>query len=75
MTKNGIIFGYTLVEEEDHVFDHHELLFKTKDDLKKLVNKNFNNVECFQSISQTRHNLYFYSKKQLISFKNKNHNN
>lgn len=62
MTKKGIIFGYTLVEDEDHVFDHHELLFKTKDDLKKLVNKNFNNVECFQSISQTRHNLYFLAK-------------
>jgi len=62
LNKNGIVFGYTLVEDEDHVFDHHELLFKTKEDLKNLVSKNFNNVECFQSLSETRHNLYFLAK-------------
>lgn len=62
MSKKGLIFGYTLVEDEEHVFDHHELLFKTKNDLKKIINKNFKNVECFQSISETRHNLYFLAK-------------
>ena len=56
------MFGYTLVEDEDNVFDHHELLFKTKEDLKNLVSKNFDNVECFQSLSETRHNLYFLAK-------------
>ena len=39
MNKNAIVFGYTLVENENHVFDHHELLFKTKNDLKKLLIK------------------------------------
>ena len=62
MSKKGLIFGYTLVENEEHVFDHHELLFKTKNDLKKIINKNFKHVECFQSISETRHNLYFLAK-------------
>lgn len=62
MNKNSIIFGYTLVENEDNVFDHHELLFKTKDDLKKLIQKNFKDVSCFQSLSETRHNLYFLAK-------------
>ena len=62
ISKKGLIFGYTLVEDEEHVFDHHELLFKTKNDLKKIINKNFKNVECFQSISETRHNLYFLAK-------------
>lgn len=62
MQTNGLVFGYTLVEDEDHVFDHHELLFKTKEDLKNLVKKDFNNVSCFESLSETRHNLYFLAK-------------
>ncbi len=62
MNKNAIVFGYTLVENENHVFDHHELLFKTKEDLQNLVSKNFKTVECFQSLSETRHNLYFFAK-------------
>ena len=41
MNKNAIVFGYTLVENENHVFDHHELLFKTKKDLQNLVSKKF----------------------------------
>ena len=62
MSQKSLIFGYTLVEDENHVFDHHELLFKTKEDLKKLINKDFNEVSCFQSLSETRHNLYFLAK-------------
>ena len=62
MQTNGLVFGYTLVEEEDHVFDHHELLFNTKEDLKDLVKKDFENVSCFESLSETRHNLYFLAK-------------
>jgi len=62
MKKEGLVFGYTLVEDEDHVFDHHELLFKTKEDLKKLIENDFNEVSCFQSLSETRHNLYFLAK-------------
>ncbi len=62
MSEKGMVFGYTLVEDEDHVFDHHELLFKNKEDLKNLVSKDFKNVECFQSLSETRHNLYFLAK-------------
>ena len=62
MQANGLVFGYTLVEDEDHVFEHHELLFKTKEDLKNLVKKDFNNVSCFESLSETRHNLYFLAK-------------
>lgn len=59
LKRKALVFGYTLVEDEDHVFDHHELLFKTKEDLKKLIENDFNEVSCFQSLSETRHNLYF----------------
>ena len=62
MNQKGLVFGYTLVEDEDHVFDHHELLFKTKQHLKQLIEKDFNEVSCFQSLSETRHNLYFLAK-------------
>jgi len=62
LSQKGLVFGYTLVEDEDHIFEHHEILFKNKSDLKKLVSKNFKNVECFQSLSETRHNLYFLAK-------------
>ena len=62
LKQKALVFGYTLVEDEDHVFDHHELLFKTKQDLKKLVENDFDEVSCFQSLSETRHNLYFLAK-------------
>lgn len=64
MNKDGKVFGYTLVEDEDHMFHHHELLFKDKKDLNRLVSKNFSQVDCFQSHSQTRHNLYFIAYNQ-----------
>ena len=62
LSEKAMVFGYTLVEDENHAFDHHELFFKSQDDLKKLISKNFSKVECFESLSDTRHNLYFLAK-------------
>ena len=62
----SIIFGYTLVEENnENSFDHHKQFFLNMNELENKINKYFKNVKCFESIDNDRHNLYFVASEKI----------
>jgi SAM-dependent methyltransferase len=67
----GVLSGYTLIEKVDEkTLSHHEQVFKTKEDLMRLLKPHFNNITVFETIYPTRHNLYFWASDETIPFNN-----
>jgi SAM-dependent methyltransferase len=71
LSRNGVLSGYTLVEktEETRRFEHHEIEFKSKDDLARFLTPHFKNVTVFETLSPERHNLYFWASDGTIPFR------
>jgi SAM-dependent methyltransferase len=70
LKENGILTGYTLVENADGTLSlsHHEREFKSKEDLKSFFEPHFKNVKVFETIYPSRHNLYFYASDSILPF-------
>jgi SAM-dependent methyltransferase len=70
LVSGGLLSGYTIVEREDgqkHL-THHEHEFKSKEQLGQLLSRAFRNVLVFETVSPTRHNLYFYASEGSLPF-------
>ena len=70
LTSDGILSGYTIVEKDDGVksLHQHEYEFQSKADLKAFLVPHFKNVTVFETIYNTRHNLYFWASDSVIPF-------
>jgi 2-polyprenyl-3-methyl-5-hydroxy-6-metoxy-1,4-benzoquinol methylase len=70
LCKNGILSGYTIVENNSGVkqLHQHEYEFKDKADLKRFLTPYFKNVKVFETIFPDRHNLYFWASDGIIPF-------
>lgn len=70
LTPDGILSGYTLVEKDDgHKHLHqHEREFRSMEDLSNFLTPHFANVQVFETIFPTRHNLYFWASDQPVPF-------
>jgi SAM-dependent methyltransferase len=70
LVPDGILSGYTIVERDDgqkHL-SHHEHEFESKEHLGRLLARAFANVLVFETVSPSRHNLYFYASEGRLPF-------
>jgi SAM-dependent methyltransferase len=72
LTEDGILSGYTIVEQADGVkmLTHHEYEFKSKEDLLAFLKPDFRNIAVFETAYPTRRNLYFWASDGAIPFSN-----
>jgi SAM-dependent methyltransferase len=70
LSDNGILSGYTIVENADGLMSlsHHEYEFKSKQDLMRFLQPHFKNVTVFETEYKVRHNLYFWASDGIIPF-------
>lgn len=70
LAPDGILSGYTIVERDDGTkqLSHHEHEFKSKEQLGQLLGRAFRNVLVFETVTPTRHNLYFYASEGKLPF-------
>ena len=67
---NGILSGYTILERDDGIkhLHQHEYEFKSKEDLFRFLAPYFKNVSVFETVYESRHNLYFWASDSIIPF-------
>lgn len=69
LKPQGILSGYTIIgNEHGPSHDDHEYEFKSKLELKKLLEKHFKHVLVFDTKYPDRHNLYFFGSDIALSF-------
>ncbi len=63
LTNDGILSGYTVLENESGAkhLHQHEYEFKSKDDLARFFSPYFTNVQILETQYPSRSNLYFYA--------------
>ena len=70
LTKDGILSGYTIVENHGGIkqLHQHEYEFKNKEDLLRFLKPYFSNIKIFETKYPTRHNLYFWASDSVLPF-------
>jgi len=68
LSKDGILSGHTIVEANIGEASHHEIEFKSKEDLMHFFSPYFKNIKIFETIYPSRHNLYFYASDGILPF-------
>ena len=70
LTPDGILSGYTIVEQASgqKMLSHHEYEFKGKEDLRSFLTPHFRNVSVFETVYPTRRNLYFWASDGEVPF-------
>lgn len=67
---NGTLSGYTIVESKSggkHLHQH-EYEFHNKEDLARFLTPYFTNVHIFETVFESRTNLYFFATDDLLPF-------
>jgi SAM-dependent methyltransferase len=70
LAPGGILTGYTIVERASKVkmLSHHEYEFKNKEDLLRFFTPHFERAMVFETIYESRHNLYFFASDGPLPF-------
>ena len=70
LKPDGVLSGYTIVERQDGAksLGQHEYEFKSKQDLARFFKPVFKRVKIFETLYQSRHNLYFYASDGKVPF-------
>jgi len=65
----GVLSGFTVVEK-GQVFEHHKMIFNSKEELANILKPCFRKVTVFETIHKDRHNLYFWASDTSVPFDN-----
>lgn len=71
MKKKSLIFGYSIVEDENnptYLEDHHEMFFKNKDELENIFKNHFANTKSYQTLVNGRWNIYCSASNDKIPY-------
>jgi SAM-dependent methyltransferase len=70
LAPGGILSGYTIVERasKEKMLTHHEYEFKNKEDLLRFLAPRFQRAVVFETIYESRHNLYFFASDGPLPF-------
>jgi SAM-dependent methyltransferase len=68
LIPNGILSGYTIMEEHDgsHHLHQHEYEFHSKEDLARFLEPHFTNVQVIETKFPNRTNLYFFATDGVL---------
>jgi SAM-dependent methyltransferase len=68
LRPDGVLSGYTVLEEAGKQHPDHEYEFRTKADLARFLTPHFANVLVFETAYPTRRNLYFFASDAALPF-------